>query len=281
MIDRARAANAAGLDSLFVGDHHVTPIPYFQNTAILGRLLAEWGSRPAGALYLLPLHHPVMLAEHVGTLAAIAEGRFILQCAIGPDDHQLSALGVSARARVPRFEASLEMLRRLWSGETVSCDAPWSIHEARISPVPPEPVEVWIGAMADGAIDRAARLGDGWLAAPGIPVSVAARQLELYSERCKAHGRVRGIPAIRRDVYVGADAADARRVGGRVVEAGYRGFAPDVPIVGDAGAVAEAFAALADLGFSDVIVRNLVSDPSAALACIERISEVRERLGAG
>ncbi len=55
MIGRARAANEAGLDSLFVGDHHATPVPYYQNSAILGRLLAEWGERPCGALYLLPL----------------------------------------------------------------------------------------------------------------------------------------------------------------------------------------------------------------------------------
>ena len=123
MIDRARAANAVGLDSLFVGDHHVTPIPYFQNTAILGRLLAEWGSRPAGALYLLPLHHPVMLAEHVGTLAAIAEGRFILQCAIGPDDRQLPAFGVGAKARVPRFEASQLTVSPFQSRRSISSDA--------------------------------------------------------------------------------------------------------------------------------------------------------------
>lgn len=57
MVERARAAHDAGLDSLFVGDHHVTPIPYYQNTAILARALAEWGERPAGALYLLPLWH--------------------------------------------------------------------------------------------------------------------------------------------------------------------------------------------------------------------------------
>jgi hypothetical protein len=64
-----------------------------------------------------------------------------------------------------------------------------------------------------------------------------------------------------------------------VVDAGYRGFAPDVPVVGEPAAVAQAFAELAELGFDDVIVRNLVSDQAAALACIERLAGVRERLG--
>ena len=72
MIDRARAAWAAGLDSLFVGDHHVTPHPYYQNSPMLGRLLADWGDRPCGALYLLPLWHPVLLAElDLGAVSAV------------------------------------------------------------------------------------------------------------------------------------------------------------------------------------------------------------------
>jgi alkanesulfonate monooxygenase SsuD/methylene tetrahydromethanopterin reductase-like flavin-dependent oxidoreductase (luciferase family) len=51
MIERAAAAHNAGLDSLFVGDQHVSPTPYYQNTPMLGRLLAEWGKAPAGCLF--------------------------------------------------------------------------------------------------------------------------------------------------------------------------------------------------------------------------------------
>ena len=79
----ARGRGDAGLDSLFVGDHHNVPVPYYQNVPMLGRLLAEWDDRPAGALFLLPLWHPVLLAEQIGTLASIAAGPFIMQCAVG------------------------------------------------------------------------------------------------------------------------------------------------------------------------------------------------------
>ena len=48
MLDRLRSAVAAGLDTLFVGDHHAVPAPYCQNAPMLGRLLAEWEERPAG-----------------------------------------------------------------------------------------------------------------------------------------------------------------------------------------------------------------------------------------
>jgi alkanesulfonate monooxygenase SsuD/methylene tetrahydromethanopterin reductase-like flavin-dependent oxidoreductase (luciferase family) len=278
MIDRARAAERAGLDSLFVGDHHSTPQPYYQNTAILGRMLAEWGDRPFGALYLLPLWHPVLLAEQVGTLASLGRGRFILQCAIGPADRQFAAMGVDARERPSRFEQSLAILRRLWAGEEVTSDGRWHFERARIAPRPAEPVEVWIGAAAPPAIDRAARLGDGWLAAPALAPEQARRQIDLYRERRAAHGRDGGLAAIRRDVYVGESVEEARATAEPIVRAGYRGFAPEALVYGSAEQVAESFAALGAMGYTDVITRNLAADPAQAEASTERLGRVREIL---
>ena len=85
MIERAKAAGDAGLEAMFIGDHHVTPFPYYQNNPMLGRMLAEWSDKPFGALYLVPLWNPVLLAEQIGTLAAIGQGRFIMQCGLGDE----------------------------------------------------------------------------------------------------------------------------------------------------------------------------------------------------
>ena len=184
LVERAAAAQEAGLDSLFVGDHHSTaPMTYYQNVPVLARMLAEWGDRPAGALFLLPLWHPVLLAEQIGTLAALHEGPFVMQCAIGPDDNQFPAFGVNVKHRPSRFEESLDIMRRLWAGETVSSEGRWQITDARISPVPPDGVQVWIGAVARKAADRAAKLGDGWLASPGLTPEQAARHSAEYLER--------------------------------------------------------------------------------------------------
>ncbi len=281
MVDRARAAEAAGLDALFVGDHHATRLPYYQNTAILGRMLAEWGDRPAGALYLLPLWNPLVVAEQVGTLACLIEGRFILQCAIGPDDEQFPAMGIRARQRPSRFEQSLDILRRLWAGEEVTTsgeDDRFGLTNARASPCPPEPVEVWVGASAPSAIDRAARLGDGWLAAPWAVPKEAARQLELYREACRRHGRAVGVSAIRRDVYVGETSAEAEATAGPTIARGYRGFSPEALIVGDPSNVAAALNELGEIGYDEVVVRHLVQDQEKVLASIDRLAEVRAAL---
>jgi alkanesulfonate monooxygenase SsuD/methylene tetrahydromethanopterin reductase-like flavin-dependent oxidoreductase (luciferase family) len=278
MVERARAAADAGLDSLFVGDHHNVPVPYYQNVPMLGRLLAEWDDRPAGALFLLPLWHPVLVAEQIGTLAAIARGPFILQCAIGGGDEQFGAFGVSLRERPARFEAGLDVIRRLCAGEEVSVERPWQIERARIAPVPPEPLEVWIGAAASRAIDRAARLGDAFLIGPeATPADVPALVAE-YRDACARHGRSATRIAVRRDIHVGADNADADRVAGPVVARGYRGFDPSACVIGGVDAVADAFAQLGAAGCTDVIVRHLADDHDEVLHSFARLADVRARV---
>src|SRR5215831_11308308 len=113
MIERAAAAHRARLDSLFVGDQHVSPTPYYQNTPMLGRLLAEWGAAPSGCLFLLPLWYPVLVAEQIATLASIAQGPFIMQCGLGYGQEQFDAMGVDIRRRPSMFEESLDIVRRL------------------------------------------------------------------------------------------------------------------------------------------------------------------------
>jgi alkanesulfonate monooxygenase SsuD/methylene tetrahydromethanopterin reductase-like flavin-dependent oxidoreductase (luciferase family) len=270
MIERAAAARDAGLDSLFVGDHHGVPAPYYQNVPVLGRLLAEWDDRPAGALFLLPLWNPVLVAEQIGTLAAIARGRFIVQCSIGGGDAQFAAMGADLHTRPSRFEHALDVVRRLCAGETVD--------GTRIAPVPPEPLEVWIGGAAPKAIDRAARLGDGFLAGPEATPAHARALIEQYRERCDAHARTPSAIAIRRDVHVAATHDDAARVAEPIIDAGYRGFAREALVYGAPDEVAHHFDELATMGYTDVIVRHLADDHDAVLRSFAQFPAVRARL---
>lgn len=278
MIERAQAARKADLDSLFVGDHHVTDHAYYQNSPILGRMLAHWSNKPAGALYLLPLWHPVLLAEQIATLAAIMPGRFIMQCGLGGLPHQSAGMGVDMSQRVAMFEDSLSIMRRLWAGETVSHQRFWSLENARIGPLPPQDIEVWVGASVPGALNRAARVAEGWLGSPALPPQQAKEQLNQYRQACAEHQRQPRAVALRRDIFIGASAQTAADFKARAVAKGYRGFPDDALICGEAGAVAEQFAQLAAAGFTDIIVRNMSSNQSEALATIEALSDVRRQL---
>src|SRR5947209_12284351 len=212
VIERAAAARRAGLASLFIGDQHVSPTSYCENTPMLGRLLAEWGESPAGCLFLLPLWHPVLVAEQIGTLAAVAQGPFIMQCGLGWGEDRFAAMGANFRTRPSAFEEALDIVRRLLAGETVSSSPRFRMAEASLALRPAEPVEVWIGASAAPAIDRAARLADGWIASPGLTPEEARAQADVYRERCAVYGREPGAIVLRRDIYVGESSNEAQAV---------------------------------------------------------------------
>ena len=274
LVERTAAARDAGLDGLFVGDHHINTSSYLQNVPLMGRLLAEWSDRPFGILALLPLWHPVLLAEQIGTLAALSDGRFILQTGIGYGHSTFKGMGVNERHRPSLFEEALGIVRRLLAGASVSSDGRFRISEAVVAPVPAEPVEVWIGGSAPVAIDRAARLGDGFLAAPGLSRSDAAAQAARDLAACAQHGRAPGSVAIRRDIFVAGTDGEAAEV--RAGSANYRGFPAEALVIGTAHEVAETLGAYATLGYTEVTIRHLINDQTAVLGSFERLARVME-----
>jgi alkanesulfonate monooxygenase SsuD/methylene tetrahydromethanopterin reductase-like flavin-dependent oxidoreductase (luciferase family) len=278
IIERAAAARRAALDSLFIGDQHASPTPYYQNTPMLARLLAEWGEAPAGCLFLLPLWHPVLVAEQIGTLAAIARGPFIMQCGLGWGDDRFAAMGANIRTRPSAFEEALDIVRRLLVGETVSSSRRFRIAEASLALRPAEPVEIWIGASAPPAIDRAARLAEGWIASPGLTRKEARTQADMYRERCAAYGKAPGAIVLRRDIYVGETSAEAQAVLQQAVSRGYRGIPAEALIAGSVEEVAEQFRSFARFGYTEISVRHLTNDQPKVLGSLQRLAAVRAAL---
>lgn len=90
----------------------------------------------------------MLVAEQVATLAAIAPGQFVLQCAVGDGAAQFAGMGVDLASRRVGFESAIDVIRRLLAGEEVTSDGPWSVQAACIGPRPPEPVHLWIAAAA-------------------------------------------------------------------------------------------------------------------------------------
>ena len=275
MIERAAAARRAGLDSLFIGDQHASSTPYYQNTPMLGRLLAEWGEAPAGCLFLLPLWHPVLVAEQIGTLAAIAQGPFIMQCGLGWGEDRFAAMGASFKTRPSAFEEGLDIIRRLLAGKTVSAARRFRITQASLALRPADPIGVWIGASAPPAIDRAARLADGWIASPGLTDEEARTQADLYRERCAAYGKEPGAVVLRRDIYVGETSSEAQAVLQQALSRGYRGIPAEALIAGSADQVAERFRGFAQIGYTEISVRHLTNDQGKVLCSLDRLAAVR------
>ncbi len=278
VVRQARAARDAGLDVLTVGDHHATgPMPYLQNTPVLGRLLAEWDDRPAGCLFLVPLWHPVLMAEQIGTLAELAAGPFVVQTGLGGGRGQFRAMGVPIGARARRLEEGIAVVRALLAGEAVTSEF-FGIADARIAPVPSRGVEWWVGADSPPAIERAARLGDCWYANADLTVASAREKLERYRDACAVLERTPVRLPIRKDVFLAETDAEARAVGDPLVAAGYRGFDRAAVAYGDPASVAEQLAPYADLGFTDVILRTMPAPLEAAVRSVTLAGELRAAL---
>lgn len=279
IVERTAAARRAGLSSLFIGDQHASPTPYYQNTPMLGRMLAEWGDRPSGCLFLLPLWHPVLVAELIGTLAAIAQGPFIMQSGLGWGEDRFAAMGVNFKTRPSAFEQALDIVRRLLAGETVSASGRFRFTNANVALRPPEPVDVWIGASAAPAIDRAARLADGWIASPSLTFDEARAQANYYRERCAHHGKPPGAIVLRRDIYVGESASDAAAVQRQALAHGYRGIPPEALLAGSVEEVIERFRSFAEIGYTEILIRHLINDQGKVIGSLQRLAAVQAALG--
>jgi alkanesulfonate monooxygenase SsuD/methylene tetrahydromethanopterin reductase-like flavin-dependent oxidoreductase (luciferase family) len=283
VMGQMQAANRVGLDSLTLGDHHATgPGGYVQNVPMLGRLLAEWTDRPAGCLFLVPLWNPVLMAEQIGTLAALSSGPFIVQAGLGGGGAQFKAMGADLSQRAARLEEGILVVQALLRGEAVESEL-WDIQGARVAPLPPDGTEWWIGGGVERAIDRAARLGDCWYGNADLTPETAARDIALYREACARHDRTPVRIPIRKDVFVAEHRAAADKVGDALVAGGYRGFERGAVAYGDPESVAEQLSVFGELGFTDVIIRTMSPVPpelgaDAADRSVELAAEVRSLL---
>ena len=274
VVERAAAARDAGFASFSVGDHHATPAHYLQNVPMLARCMAELGDMPVIPLFLLPLWHPVLLAEQIGTLAAIAEGPLHCILAVGEGAEQFAALGASVAERRGRMEEGLMLLHRLLHEDHVTHEGEyWRLEDVSVNPKPSTPPELWVGASARVAIKRAAQMGDAWLAAPGETPESASEKVAYYRELLHEprHGRrVTGFP-IRRDVYIGESDAEAEAVAGPILGRGYRGFERSALIVGGPETAIAALRDLEQRGFNHTLVRFLPVGQERILASIARL----------
>ena len=165
-IEVVRAASRMGFAWVSMGHHWVShPTIWPQPFPLAARLAPETGTmKIKTSVLLLPLLNPVDVAENVATLDHITRGRLILGVAIGYREKELEAVGLTRKDRAPKLEESIQLMKRLWTGEEVTFAGLYTkITGARMGFTPyqkPHP-PIEMGAQSEGAARRAARITDG------------------------------------------------------------------------------------------------------------------------
>ena len=139
--------------------------PFHEVFVLLGYLAAATTTLElVTGVLILPQRQTVLVAKQAAAVDLLSEGRLRLGVGIGWNDIEYQALNESFSNRARRFEEQIELLRKLWSDEVISFDGNWhAIDSAGIQPLPRQrPIPIWIGASAEAAIRRAARLADGF-----------------------------------------------------------------------------------------------------------------------
>jgi len=186
LVAQVRLASSLGFDSIWAGEHHLTPgFHFFPQLALLSHLAAFSGDMAIGTnLVLLPLHRPVDIAEQVALIDLACGGRFILTVGQGYRPEEFEAFGVPFEQRLPRMVEGIEIIRRLWSERDVDYEGDWfRLRGATVRPGPHRAggPPIWIGATSDRAIKRGGRIGDAFMATPNDDNAGVRRQLELFA----------------------------------------------------------------------------------------------------
>ena len=263
----ARLAGELGFSWLYAGQHYLShPYRMLQPLPALARLAAEAPGLDVVTTAVLPLHHPVEVAEQVATLDVITDGHAALAAALGYRDEENDAFGVARRDRVRRMVEALEVIDLLWRSDgPVSYEgrhfrldgAPTGLRPVR-QPAPP----VWIAASSDAAVARTGRLGYPWLINHADYPTIA-RQVGLYRDaRAEAGHPVATDLPILREFFVAETAGEAVRIAQPYVSGKYATYAQwgqDQALEGEQSFASE-FAALARDRFIVGDVEQVVAD---------------------
>lgn len=214
LVDLAVAAEDAGFDSLWLGEHLFMPAGYHTvhptrepeeersarivgpDTQLLDPLVALAGAatrtsriKLATGVYLLPLRHPLAVARATLTLNELSGGRLMLGVGTGWLREEFEALGVPFAGRGARQEECIEILRTAWAGGIFEHRGEhFSFGPVQVSAVP-SPVPLVLGGNTPIALQRAARVADGWFASGNPSAPDVLRYVEDLRTTEAAEGR--------------------------------------------------------------------------------------------
>jgi G6PDH family F420-dependent oxidoreductase len=186
LVESAQLAETAGFERVWVSDHYhpwqssegESPFVW----SVLGAIAVTTNLHMTTAVTCPTFRiHPAILAQATATVAALAPGRFTFGVGSGEalNEHILGDAWPPVSIRHERLEEAIGVIRRLWTGETVTHHGTYyTVHNAKIWSVPHTPPPILVSGFGPRATELAARIGDGW-----INVQPDADALRLYRDR--------------------------------------------------------------------------------------------------
>ena len=196
-LDQIAWAETIGYDDVWLTEHHFCDDGHAPSILALAAAVAVRTKkiRIGTAVLLLPLHDAVRVAEDGATIDLLSNGRFELGVGIGYRPQEFDGLGFKRSDRAGRTNEGLEIIRRLWEGETVDYDGQYyKIKGAKLAPMPvqsPRP-PLWVGGFAPASAKRAARLADGFIGTGDFSELIPIYQQERENLRQSGPGKLAG-----------------------------------------------------------------------------------------
>src|SRR4051812_21633437 len=216
-IEQAQAAEELGYRNVWLGEHHFSTYGYISRPAQFASYLAAKTTkiRVGTAVIVVPLHHPLLIAEEIALLDILSGGRLDVGLGRGYQRYEFERFGLQLDAGGQRWDEAIDILLKALGGEPFSYEGKmFKIPETTVypqalqKPYPP----MWITAQSEYSIDAAVRRGfDVLTGGFGVPVERLAEFGQIFN-RVVAEAKPARAPrvGVQRAVYVTKDAADAR-----------------------------------------------------------------------
>jgi alkanesulfonate monooxygenase SsuD/methylene tetrahydromethanopterin reductase-like flavin-dependent oxidoreductase (luciferase family) len=291
VFEQADRAEAWGIDCVWLGEIHFTPSRSVISASLqVASAIATRTRRVrvGTAVQVLPLNHPLRIAEEVATIDHISEGRFEFGIGRSGVVRTYDTYGVPYAESQARFREGLEIIRQAWKGEPFSYEGEfYRVNNATVAPRPyqdPHP-PIRMAATSEETFPAAGRMG--------LPIFVGLRATEIpdlqaqlapYRQAWREAGHP-GEPSVylRIPVYVSTTAEGAREEPRESLAAF---FARQTELarsaVGRAGAGPadrRRFQAerMAGLSYDDILAKKVVFGTAASVS--DRLGQLREELG--
>lgn len=119
----------------------------------------------ATGVVVLPMRGTALVAKQAAEIDVLSGGRLRFGIGVGVKPDEFEACGENFKVRGKRCDEQIDLMRKLWTAPLISYEGKFHrVKDGGLNPLPVQrPIPVWIGGISDAAIERTAKLGDGWM----------------------------------------------------------------------------------------------------------------------